>query len=63
VAAPGADALSMFMLAVPLLVLFFAAIGVCIFNDKRRDSKASKRVEETEASADIATPLEDLNDL
>ena len=29
-AAPGADAMSMFLLAGPLLVLFFAAIGVCL---------------------------------
>lgn len=59
-AAPGADAFSMFFLAVPLLVLYFGAIGLCILNDKRRDRKLSKRVAETEATADQATPLQDL---
>ena len=60
IAAPGADALSMFMLAVPLLVLFFAAIGVCILNDRRRERRQAKAVAENEASADVATPREDL---
>jgi sec-independent protein translocase protein TatC len=59
-AAPGADAFSMFFLAVPLLVLYFGAIGLCILNDKRRDRKASKLSVETEATADRPTPLQDL---
>jgi sec-independent protein translocase protein TatC len=63
VAAPGADALSMFLLAGPLLVLFFSAIGVCIFNDRRRERRAIKRAAETEATADIATPASDLENL
>ncbi|MFJ4169541.1 twin-arginine translocase subunit TatC [Paenarthrobacter sp. NPDC089714] len=63
VAAPGADALSMFLLAGPLLVLFFSAIGVCIFNDRRRERRAVKRAAETEATADIATSASDLENL
>jgi len=63
VAAPGADALSMFLLAGPLLVLFFSAIGLCIFNDRRREHRAVKRAAETEATADIATPASDLENL
>ncbi|GGH92233.1 Sec-independent protein translocase protein TatC [Arthrobacter liuii] len=62
-AAPGADAISMFMLAGPLLALFFAAIGICIMNDKRRDRRQARQVEETEATADIATPGSDLKKL
>lgn len=63
VAAPGADALSMFMLAGPLLVLFFAAIGLCMLNDKRRARQQSKITAETEATADVATPASDLENL
>ncbi|MCY1219667.1 Sec-independent protein translocase protein TatC [compost metagenome] len=63
VAAPGADALSMFLLAGPLLALFFAAIGLCIFNDRRRDRKAAKTAAETEATADVATPGTELGKL
>ncbi|MDE8586376.1 MULTISPECIES: twin-arginine translocase subunit TatC [Micrococcaceae] len=63
IAAPGADAISMFMLAGPLLALFFAAIGICIMNDKRRERRQARQVEETEATADIATPGSELKKL
>jgi len=63
VAAPGADALSMFLLAGPLLLLFFAAIGLCILNDRRRDRRVAKQAAETEATADIATPGSELRNL
>ncbi|MGF9661756.1 twin-arginine translocase subunit TatC [Arthrobacter crystallopoietes] len=59
-AAPGPDATSMFLLAGPLLVLFFIAVGVCLLNDKRRARKRKEQEEEIEASADKATPLTDL---
>ena len=62
-AAPGADAMSMFYLAVPMLILFFAAIGLCIINDKRRARRQAKLAEETEATADIATSASDLDKL
>jgi sec-independent protein translocase protein TatC len=62
-AAPGADAMSMFYLAAPMLLLFFAAIGVCLLNDRRRERRAIKRAAETEATADIATPATDLENL
>jgi sec-independent protein translocase protein TatC len=62
-AAPGADAMSMFYLAAPMLLLFFAAIGVCLLNDRRRERRALKRAAETEATADIATPATDLENL
>lgn len=41
-AAPGGDAMTMFVLAGPLLVLFVIATIICLFNDKRR---AKRRVE------------------
>ncbi|WP_125612079.1 twin-arginine translocase subunit TatC [Specibacter cremeus] len=62
-AAPGADAFSMFFLAVPLLALYFGSIGLCILNDKRRDLREAKRVEETDATADTGTPLNELGNL
>ncbi|MEV8144769.1 twin-arginine translocase subunit TatC [Specibacter sp. NPDC078709] len=59
-AAPGSDVMSMFFLAAPLLVLYFGAIGLCMLNDKRRDRKEAKKVVESEANADVATPSTDL---
>jgi sec-independent protein translocase protein TatC len=62
-AAPGADAMSMFYLAGPMLVLLFAAIGLCLLNDRRRERRAVKRDAETEATADQATPSSELENL
>jgi sec-independent protein translocase protein TatC len=62
-AAPGADAMSMFYLAGPMLALFFAAIGLCVLNDRRRDRRAAKQAAETEATADIGTPSSELKNL
>ncbi len=59
-AAPGSDVMSMFFLAAPLLVLYFGAIGLCLLNDKRRDRRDAKKVKESEANADMATPSKDL---
>ncbi|MUN54332.1 twin-arginine translocase subunit TatC [Kocuria koreensis] len=43
--APGTDVMTMFYLMAPLLILFFLAIAICMFNDKRRDKKNAKLVE------------------
>lgn len=59
-AAPGTDVMSMFYLAIPLLALFFAAIGLCLLNDRRRLRHESKREDEVEASADQASQIRDL---
>ncbi len=59
-AAPGADAVSMFYLAVPMLVLFFAAIGLCLLNDKRRARRNAAREAEVGAAADQASSIEGL---
>lgn len=59
-AAPGGDAMSMFYLAVPLLVLFFVAIGLCLLNDKRREKRNAARDADIEASADTASRIDGL---
>lgn len=59
-AAPGGDAMSMFYLAVPLLLLFFVAIGLCLLNDKRREKRNAEREADIEASADKASSIEGL---
>ena len=55
--------MSMFYLAGPMLLLFFAAIGLCLLNDRRRERRAVKRAAETEATADQATPSSELENL
>lgn len=62
-AAPGADAMSMFYLAVPMLVLFGLSIGLCLLNDKRRARKRAAEDGRIAQSADSATPLTDLENL
>jgi sec-independent protein translocase protein TatC len=62
-AAPGADAMSMFYLAGPMLALFFLAVALCLLNDRRREKRAQKRAAETEATANIATPGSELKNL
>ncbi|GAB3540924.1 twin-arginine translocase subunit TatC [Arthrobacter tecti] len=59
-AAPGGDAMSMFYLAVPLLLLFFIAVALCLLNDKRREKKNAEREADLEANADRASSLEGL---
>lgn len=58
-AAPGGDALSMFYLAVPLLLLFFVAIGLCLLNDRRKARKNAARDADIEANADTASRIDD----
>jgi sec-independent protein translocase protein TatC len=47
-AAPGSDAMTMFYLALPLVLLFGVAIGVCLINDRRRAKKAAKAEQDNE---------------
>ncbi|MCT1366819.1 twin-arginine translocase subunit TatC [Kocuria massiliensis] len=61
--APGTDVMTMFYLMAPLLLLFFLAIAICIFNDKRRDKKNAKLAESYGMEADQATPAGRLKDL
>lgn len=63
-AAPGSDVLTMFYLMAPLLLFFFIAILICLWNDKRRAKKLAKLAEGlTDAELNTATSLEDLDKL
>ncbi|WP_147017849.1 twin-arginine translocase subunit TatC, partial [Kocuria turfanensis] len=42
-AAPGPDPMTMFYLAVPLLTLFFVAVGLCLLLDRRRARREERR--------------------
>ena len=53
VATPTSDAISMFALAIPICALYFAAVGVCALNDRRRARRLA-REESLEAEADGA---------
>ena len=39
VATPSGDAVSMFAVAVPMCVLYFAAVGICVLLDRRRRTR------------------------
>ena len=48
-ATPAADVLSMFLLMIPMILLYFIAGGVSVLNDRRREKRIAKREEELEA--------------
>lgn len=39
IATPTPDVTAMFMLALPMLLLFVVAVGICVLNDRRRDRR------------------------
>ena len=41
-ATPAAEPMSMFLLMIPLLILYFSAVGIAMLNDKRRERKLAK---------------------
>ncbi|MCS5721445.1 twin-arginine translocase subunit TatC [Herbiconiux sp. CPCC 203407] len=47
IATPAADVMAMFLLAVPMVLLFFSAAGIAALNDRRR-LRVQQRVLETE---------------
>lgn len=49
IAAPGADAISMVYMAVPLVVLFGVAIALCLWGDRRRAKRAVRHEQDVEA--------------
>jgi sec-independent protein translocase protein TatC len=55
--------MTMFYLAVPLLTLFFVAVGLCLLLDRRRARKEARLAAGTGASADVATPADELGRL
>jgi sec-independent protein translocase protein TatC len=42
IATPAADVLSMFILAAPMVVLYFTAVGVALLNDRRHDKREAE---------------------
>ena len=46
IATPAADLMSMFMLAAPIVLLYFMAAGIAILHDRRADKKLAKELEE-----------------
>lgn len=60
-AAPGGDAITMFYLAIPLVLLFGIAIGLCLLNDRRRAKKGLTHEQDIEESLRSGpTPLHEL---
>lgn len=47
-AAPGSDAVTMFYLAIPLVVLFGIAIALCLLNDRRRAKRQAAAEQDNE---------------
>lgn len=44
-ATPAADVMSMFLLAIPMTALYFAAVGIAILNDRRHDRKMAELID------------------
>ncbi|MCY1158604.1 MAG: tatC [Citricoccus sp.] len=60
-AAPGSDAMTMFYLAIPLVVLFGVAIVICLVNDRRRARRTARLARDNEDYLGAGpTPLRDL---
>lgn len=60
VAAPGGDAMSMVILAGPMLALFALATGLCFVFDRRKAKRQAREAEKNDQTADTALPLEEL---
>lgn len=56
IATPAADVLSMFLLAIPMLLLYFAAALIATLHDKRK----AKKMSAAEQNVDVATPADQL---
>jgi sec-independent protein translocase protein TatC len=46
IATPAADLMSMFLLAAPIVVLYFGAAGIAILHDRRVDKRRSAELAE-----------------
>lgn len=53
IATPTADPMSMFILMVPLIILFFVAVGVATLRDKIKQRKRDKFLEEIDLDDDL----------
>lgn len=57
IATPTGDPLTMGLLAAPIVILYFGAVGVCLFNDRRRRrSDPDRELDDDEASQLDLTP-------
>ena len=56
-ATPATDIVSMFLLAVPMLVLYFAAAGVAALNDRRRAKRQAAFLAEEGLDDDLDDDL------
>lgn len=54
IATPAADIMSMFLLAVPIVVLYFIAAGIAILHDRRVDKRRSEEL--SEYGIDLSDP-------
>jgi sec-independent protein translocase protein TatC len=52
-ATPAADVVSMFLLAVPMVALYFMAAGITWINDRRRSKKEAKLLKGSDLPTDV----------
>lgn len=52
IATPAADLMSMFLLAAPIVVLYFAAAGIAVLHDKRLDKRRAAELAEYDLADD-----------
>ncbi|MGO3151456.1 MAG: twin-arginine translocase subunit TatC [Galactobacter sp.] len=60
IAAPGGDAMSMLVMAGPMLILFAAATGLCYIFDRRKAKRAAKTDVSQASEIEVSRPLEEL---
>ncbi|MBS3181353.1 twin-arginine translocase subunit TatC [Leucobacter manosquensis] len=58
IATPAADLMSMFLLAAPIIVLYFAAAGVALLHDRRVDKRRSAELAEYDLDDDTGREAE-----
>ena len=56
IATPAADVLSMVLLAIPMTVLYFAAVGVAVWHDRVADRRAARALADDGLGDDGAVP-------
>ena len=54
-ATPTADPMSMFLVMIPLVALYFIAAAITYFNDKRRDRRLAKLVDSSETAIEVTS--------
>lgn len=56
IVSPSADVVSMFLLAGPMLVLYFAAAGIALIIDRRRAKRAAREIDDEPVPLDLLAP-------